>query len=105
MGLTTTVVELVAIGGLLYTAYGAVYRLCLAPVAKFPGPKLAALTFWYEFYFDVIRCGSYVYEIERMHKQYGGWMNQWWPDANAHWTHIEDRPHCAHQPLRTPRSR
>ena len=55
----------------LYTAYGAIYRLYLSPVARFPGRKLAALTFWYEFYFDVIKRGSYVWEIQQMHETYG----------------------------------
>jgi hypothetical protein len=31
----------------LYLITGAVYRVYLSPVAKFPGPKLAALTLWY----------------------------------------------------------
>jgi hypothetical protein len=30
----------------LYTIYGAIYRLYLSPIAGFPGPKLAALTLW-----------------------------------------------------------
>jgi len=30
----------------LYLVTGAIYRLYLSPVSKFPGPKLAALTFW-----------------------------------------------------------
>jgi hypothetical protein len=57
-----------------YTAYilGLVlYRLYFSPLAKFPGPKLAACTAWYEFYYDAIRHGKYTFEIARMHKQYG----------------------------------
>ena len=53
-----------------YAAYGAIYRLCFSPIAQFPGPKLAALTFWYEFYYDVVKRGSYVWEIKKMHETY-----------------------------------
>lgn len=47
------------------------YRLWLSPLAKFPGPKLAALTGWYEIYFDAVLHGKYTFEIGRMHKKYG----------------------------------
>lgn len=59
------------IAALIYTLYGAYWRLFLSPVSKFPGPRLAGVTFWYEFYYDVIKGGAYVYEIERMHQRYG----------------------------------
>lgn len=56
---------------ILYLVWVASYRLYLSPIAKFPGPKLAALTFWYELYHDVIRPGQYTWEIAKMHEQYG----------------------------------
>jgi hypothetical protein len=55
----------------LYCASLAFYRLYLHPLAKFPGPKLAAVTRWYELYHDVIRNGQYTLEIAELHKVYG----------------------------------
>lgn len=48
-----------------------VYRLYFSPLAKVPGPKLAALTLWYEFYHDFIRKGQYLWVIGEMHAKYG----------------------------------
>jgi hypothetical protein len=59
------------IASLVYLFGLAVYRLYLSPIAKFPGPKLAALTLWYEFYHDVVRGGQYVFKINELHDQYG----------------------------------
>lgn len=55
----------------IYLVVLAVYRLYLSPLAKFPGPKLATLTLWYEFYYDVIERGRYTWKISELHKQYG----------------------------------
>ncbi|KAK7954797.1 hypothetical protein PG988_015491 [Apiospora saccharicola] len=47
------------------------YNLHFHPLAGFPGPKLAAASRLYEFYYDVIKKGQYLYKIEEMHKKYG----------------------------------
>ena len=47
------------------------YRLCLTSLASIPGPKYAAATGWYEFYYDCVLPGKFFLEIERMHKTYG----------------------------------
>ncbi|KAJ4419122.1 hypothetical protein N0V82_005135 [Gnomoniopsis sp. IMI 355080] len=55
----------------LLTIGGAIRRLFLHPLAHIPGPRLAALTWWYEFYFDSIQPGRYVFKIQELHKRYG----------------------------------
>ncbi|KFZ04126.1 hypothetical protein V502_10388, partial [Pseudogymnoascus sp. VKM F-4520 (FW-2644)] len=55
----------------LYTIYGAIYRLFLSPLSKFPGPKIAALTSWYELYYDLILGGKYTFKLIELHKKYG----------------------------------
>ena len=58
---------------LCYLVALAVNRLYLSSLAKFPGPKLAALTHWYEFYFAVILPGQFTFHIQDLHKQYGNY--------------------------------
>ena len=67
--------QLLAVGvaaSVLYIFALSIYRLYFCPVAKFPGPRLAALTFWYEFYYDVVKRGRYTWKIRELHKTYGG---------------------------------
>ena len=48
------------------------YRLFLHPLASFPGPPLAAMTHWYEFYYDFFSPGGqYIFVIREMHVKYG----------------------------------
>ena len=60
-----------AVVGLGWVAYGIAYRLFLHPLANIPGPKLAALTSWYEIYYDVVMPGKYVWKIKDLHSEYG----------------------------------
>lgn len=48
----------------------AAYRLLVHPLARIPGPKLAALTNWYEFYYDAIQLGRYIFKIQELHERY-----------------------------------
>lgn len=48
------------------------YRLFLHPLASFPGPPFAAMTHWYELYYDFFSPGGqYLFVIREMHVKYG----------------------------------
>lgn len=55
-----------------WTVYGAIWRLYLSPVAHVPGPWLAKLTMWNEFYYDVVKGGKYTWKLPEYHAKYGG---------------------------------
>jgi hypothetical protein len=67
LGASASVIALLCVYGIVL----AVYRLYFSPLAGFPGPKIAAATWWYGFYYDVWVRGQYLYKIEEMHKKYG----------------------------------
>ena len=54
-----------------YSAALTVYRLFFSPLAGFPGPKIAAVTGYYESFYDIVLNGHYVFKINDMHKRYG----------------------------------
>ncbi|KIM96054.1 hypothetical protein OIDMADRAFT_133134 [Oidiodendron maius Zn] len=60
-----------AVVAVAYLIALAVYRLWFSPLSHVPGPKLAAITLWYEFYYDCVLRGQYIFKIEQLHRQYG----------------------------------
>lgn len=48
-----------------------VYRLYFHPLAKYPGPKLAAITRWYTAWFDVVKAGTLLRHTNYLHEIYG----------------------------------
>ncbi|KAI9648460.1 hypothetical protein NHQ30_003094 [Ciborinia camelliae] len=57
---------------LMYLVIRSLYNISpLHPLSHIPGPKIAAATFLYEGWFDLILGGRYTHEIKRMHEFYG----------------------------------
>jgi hypothetical protein len=61
---------------LVYLIGVGIHRLYFSPYAKFPGPKLAGLTYGYMFYYDALGVkGQYIYKIQQLHEEYGTSMS------------------------------
>lgn len=58
-----------------------IYRLFLHPLARFPGPKLAAVTRGYQAYYDVWKGGKYIFKIEELHQEHGSFI--FWKTPSA----------------------
>ncbi|KAL4941779.1 hypothetical protein BDV06DRAFT_235807 [Aspergillus oleicola] len=69
--MTLTLAILPVTAGVIYLSTLAIYRLYLSPISHFPGPKLAALTWWYQFYYDVVLRGQYMFKMQSLHREYG----------------------------------
>ncbi|KAL4748424.1 hypothetical protein BDW72DRAFT_214810 [Aspergillus terricola var. indicus] len=62
---------LVLLGLSIFLLARAVYRLYFHPLSHIPGPRLAAISSLYEFYYDVCHSGRFLFQIEEMHRKYG----------------------------------
>jgi hypothetical protein len=59
------------IGIFMYSVGNVLYNIYLHPLRNFPGPKLAACSFLYEFYWDILKRGKYLWQINYLHEKYG----------------------------------
>lgn len=55
----------------VYFVLRSIYRLYFHPLSKIPGPKFTAISHIYEFYYDVVKGGMFIFQIEKMHEKYG----------------------------------
>lgn len=53
---------------------GIIFRLYLHPLARFPGPVLAALTGYYVTYFDIFKDGQLIPQLQKLHERYGMYL-------------------------------
>ncbi|KAI1196100.1 putative benzoate 4-monooxygenase cytochrome P450 [Nemania serpens] len=67
---TTTSIWYFAGAAFLYQFAVVIYRLYFSPLAKFPGPKIAAATAWYEGFFDLWKA-NFPGVLEALHDEYG----------------------------------
>ncbi|KAJ0425639.1 putative benzoate 4-monooxygenase cytochrome P450 [Aspergillus carlsbadensis] len=56
---------------LVYFAANAVYRVTLHPLAHIPGPRLASVTYLYEWYHDIYHLGQLPWKLKNLHERYG----------------------------------
>jgi hypothetical protein len=64
-------IELLFSAFVLYIIGLYVYRVFFPRLSHIPGPKLAAASLWYEFYYDVVLRGRYTFKIKELHEEYG----------------------------------
>lgn len=53
------------------TVAQAIKRLYFHPLARYPGPLLAATTVWYKTYYDIVMDGGWAEHLEHLHSVYG----------------------------------
>ncbi|KAF1828860.1 cytochrome P450 [Decorospora gaudefroyi] len=68
-----------------YSGLRCLYNVCFHPLRKIPGPWMAAMTPFPDFWHDAVRRGNYIWEIQKMHKKYGPIVR-----INPNEVHIED---------------
>ena len=69
----TLIVAALLSASAFYALFQVFYRLYWSPLAKIPGPKLAALTEWVETYYEIGhgKGGQFIWQYRKWHEQYG----------------------------------
>lgn len=64
-------VELAASLLVLRLLYLVITRLYFHPLSSYPGPKLAAVTHFYQGYYDIVFDGGFMHHMQELHELYG----------------------------------
>ncbi|KAL4886900.1 putative benzoate 4-monooxygenase cytochrome P450 [Aspergillus karnatakaensis] len=70
---------------LIYIATIVTYRLTLHPLARVPGPLLARVSYFYEYYHDLYHLGQFAFKLRDLHREYGPIVR-----VNPNEVHIHD---------------
>lgn len=84
---TVNVKHAVGVAFVIWVAYLVglvIHRLYFHPLAKFPGPKYAAISRWHEYYHEVVRKGQFTFVVQDYHKKYGGSLEKHAPFSCIH---------------------
>ncbi|KAK1723386.1 cytochrome P450 monooxygenase [Colletotrichum acutatum] len=68
-----------------YVVLRCIYNFYFHPLSKIPGPWLAAMTPLCDFWYDAVKNGNYLWEIQKMHEKYGPIVR-----INPNEVHIDD---------------
>lgn len=66
-----TLLSLILMALLAFLIVLVIKNIILSPLRAIPGPWLAGLTSLYEFYYDVVKNGTYAHQHSKMHQKYG----------------------------------
>lgn len=70
-GRPATLLALAAAAAASWCVYRALYNASLHPLARFPGPRAAALTGCWKAWVECVREASFCHELEGLHARYG----------------------------------
>lgn len=69
--LSTNTIVFLEVSLVLLAVVQVIKRLYFHPLARYPGPLLAASTLWYKAYYDIVMDGGWAEHLERLHSVYG----------------------------------
>ncbi|KAK7532076.1 cytochrome P450 monooxygenase-like protein [Phyllosticta citribraziliensis] len=74
--------------GITWIAWQALYNVYFHPLARFPGPRLAAATRYWKAWVECVQEKSFTHELEKLHARYGKVVRVGPNEASRHQLHF-----------------